>query len=247
MSINNNYESVVSYVEGDMDQKTKFQFEKDLVRDPELKAEYDAYLAAKNAADLLGLDILEEAQKKTQSKLTVASKKNSGTRYYTYAIAASLLFLIGFGMQFLFQADKDYSQIAMNYSEKAIINATRGDAPNNSVDIGLYQYSIKEYKHALGFFEKLKAKRKTDPYLTYIMAFSHHHLSQHDVAQKFWTELISFDKNNYTETAEWQLAITLLLKGDTEKALTQLKLISEKSDHSFQAKAVKLINELENA
>lgn len=229
------------YLENELSDEEKTNFEKQLSEDEELASAFETFkelnlhLANKfgNAKDLKAykqnLKSISKEHFKTKKPKVIAFKP------WQYAIAASVAILVGlFVFQNINPSFEDY-----NNPEKAYFTE-RGDV-NKNLKQAQDAFNAKNYKAAIPFFEAILNSTKT-PEIQYFYAVS---LLENNQFQKAETNLMELKSGTsiYATKATWYLALSKLKQKDYKSCKEILSKIPDDFEDYDQVQ--QLLNELD--
>lgn len=211
------YEQISAYLENQLPEKERVEFESKLKANAELQKEFEALESAHLAIGFMSETAVREKVKKVAAQSNQTGKI---VRHFPkYSIAATIAFLI---VGFLVFNQLNYSNeaLAMQYFEKESLPAIRGSENSN----------IEEDENSGLFKEGIANFENGNP------------VAAADIFQR----IIDSGDARFFEKAHWQLALSLVRSGDITKAQTALQKIKDYSDFSLstRVKAGKLTKEL---
>lgn len=241
-------EWIEQYLHGELDQEEARHFEKELVENPQLAAEYRLELDLEKAlSDNEMLDFMaacKEAQEEVKTTQYKGAYVVQLMRKYWYAAASVLLVALLAGGIFLMQpGGYTNEKLFKMYYKPGEIDMKR-TANSNMVE-ALIAYSDKDFVNAAMAFEQVLASDPANIPVKYYCAISHIESGGYDRAAILLQEIIGNDNNSYVDYAEWNLGLTYLADNRHEEALRQFKDIASDPDHSYYSQAVSILDKME--
>jgi len=229
-------ELIDSYVEGEMDQESRKQFEAELSVNEDLAREYNLELDLSKA--LLQDDLIDFRAKclDAQQELNLSEKKLSKvvkiTRKYWYAAASMLLIglIVGGFMVFSPGSYSTEKLFRMYYKSDETIVTRSG---NVNIAEALKCFAQSDYVTAEGLFTKILAEEQDNFAVMYYSGISNIELKNYPEAIQRFDNIIKNGDNLYIENAEWYLGLTYLAAGDVEHAESIFGVIASKTDHYY--------------
>jgi len=240
--------SIERYLSDDMTYAEKKTFEKEIVVNPELAAEYKLTLSVEDA--IRQDDILDFRKKLLMARKEALQKKTPVPvvrihRYKAWYIAASVLLLLSAG-GFWYLSDSDPSSadklFRKYYSAQSMIDVTRsGDA--NMVE-AIIRYQEKDYSGAAVLFSQILRNDPENHAGWFYYGISCIETSQFMEAEDAFMIIINQDQNLYVEHAHWYLALAYLKSNQMEKARLKLEYIAADPENFHRRDAQHLLNKL---
>ena len=229
------------YLENELSEEEKTNFEKQLSGDPELASAFEIFKELNlhlenkfgNEQDLKAF----KKNLKSISKEHFKSKKSKVVAFkpWQYAIAASIAILVGlFVFQNINPSFEDY-----NNPEMATF-VERGDV-NENLKLAQDAFNAKNYKTAIPYFEMV-LKEKKSPEIQYFYAISLLEDNQFQKAETNLSELKS-GTSVYKNKAIWYLALSKLKQKDYDSCKAILLTIPDDFEDYDQVQ--ELLNELD--
>jgi len=226
------------YLENEMPGNERSEFEKELLENPELKSQFEAYEGF--ILNLAQVEITDFTQKLTvwDREARSAGEKKTKTRIYSLRfIAAAAVLTIGIVLtaNYFFNSPTNDDLVATYFEPYDNVITIRGE--KEELDNALLKYEEKNYSEALAIFLTYSENETANFYA-----------GECEMALKNYDKaLISFEKTIkanglFSEIATFHKALAYLGKGDKVQAKTTLISISEKSD--FSKKAQNLLRDL---
>ena len=218
------------FLDGNLSEEEQISFNRQLEEDPVFAETFDAYLVARGAIGLNGLqEDLRSVMKEEKVKI------RSIMRFFPYGIAAAVLCLLMITIPFLNNSSEDvFGQYFETYP---YYFTERGEGESDPIQKAILAYRQGSFEEAKPYFEQ---SVKNDTSFFY-QGVNHLALKEADQA------LIAFSQvrgnSIFGEELLWYQALAHILQGETEIAITILKKIPIGSTRRESALA--LLNELE--
>ena len=241
-------EWIDNYVDGDLSEAGRKQFEAELTVNRELAFEYRL---EQDLQKVLGQeDILDLRSKcfEAQQEVNLATKKLAKviqiTRKYWYAAASILLIGLIAGSFFLLNPG-NYSPeklFKMYYKSGETIGVSRSG--NDNMVEALRYFSRNDYQNANVLFGKILENDPANFAVMYYTGISNIELKNYSKAIQMFESIISNDDNLYIENAEWYLGLSHLASGEVLKAEDIFKVIAASPDHYYANEAQSILEKI---
>lgn len=215
----NNLKYIEHYFDGTLSLEEQQAFNLKIQNEKTFAQDVSFYLKSKNLAKIEQKNRFLELNKQQgrQKKIFLLS---------TFAAAASLILVI-----FLFIRNDSFSsqEYANNYIKTNLSSiSTQMSTENNRINEGIEQYNAGQYETALKIFSQLKYNSLILEYqgLCYLQ------LKKYDAALLSFEQL-SADQTILQNKGDFYQAITLMQKGEFERAKTILMVIKNSSEPIF--------------
>lgn len=239
----NNFETIEKYIDGELKGTELLKFEKLLSTDRDIKRDYNLSLELNNSImedDVMALretmNYMYQDETIVKRIPTVFTKRKF---YYYAAASAALLIATGGLMQRLSGPGMDTSGVYEKYYSPYEVTVTYRSG-NTEVDRlllnALERYEEKDYEHALVLFEEVLESRQNDMAVNLYSGISYMEEEKYQKATKSFNSIISDKDNLFIEQAKWYLAMCYLRTEKTNKAQDVLReIIKEESYYKEQA------------
>ncbi|MCF8235567.1 MAG: hypothetical protein K9G67_14815 [Bacteroidales bacterium] len=240
------HEMMERYLNMEMPESEKAQFEKRLQEDSELRR---LFLHHKNLRHAIANRHKLEFLRKLKKAEKTYFKKNGLIRFslvFKYAAAAAFVVLIGLGIYLL---QKDRSRTNQELFNKYFSSYTsiieNRDAENRSLLLtkGMTAYSKGEFQESIHLFEQLIGHPAYSTPAAFYTGLSYLELRKADQAVKYLKMTTSYDSIFKLE-AQWYLSLAYLLANKKEQAAELLVSIESDPDHYYREKAQKLLRQI---
>ncbi|TYB79394.1 tetratricopeptide repeat protein [Bizionia myxarmorum] len=231
----NNQDLIYHYFSNSLTAEQEITFKKLLETDPDFKSEFDYENNLKKAIKSHESDALKTKLQGFESELK--TPKNTNFKFAFLAIAASLLFLMGwFGYNSIFRTNYDnlYASNFTAYPNTAY-SITRGDDAVSAERDAFVAYETKNYEKALDYFNEIpEADQKK--YIPFYKAQSYLIIDNLEKAKPLFIQVVS-NKTDFAAESTWYLALIAIKEKNKEQATDYLeKLIANYSYNQAEAK-----------
>ena len=237
-------ESLMRYLDGEMSQTEKEEFEKELTADESLRQQLQDLQASREAVKMYGLkqqvaSVHREIMEETKPG-AVIRKMSSTRRFARYGlrVAASIVLIAICFLAYRFfslSPDKLYNEKYNSFE----LSTLRGENENQATEIEK-AYREKNYKRVLVLSTKYPEKNIKDEFLAGISCLE---LNKPSEAVDLFNKVIIRDQNSdhpvYKDDAEYYLALSYLRAKNYEKALELMNAIHENRSHLYREKFTK--------
>jgi tetratricopeptide (TPR) repeat protein len=249
-----NYSKLIDrYLDGDMDEKEKLWFEKELQSDSNIARDLELHREVNKAireSDVLKLRSqldeihheIEPEYQKTVARKVIQSK-------YSRIAAASVVVLFTLGMLLgnLLNQPLTADQLFEKYYEVPEVTAP----PRSDVEIDLlYQealeyYSNEQFGEAMELFEKVIQLDNTNMEAHMAVGISNIETNKPRKAKESFTMIIEQEDNLYFDQARWYLGLCYLKMDNVDEAQSQFILVATDDRSNLQTVAKKILKELD--
>ena len=244
----NDFDLIEKYFEYSLTPKEQVEFNDQLQNNEEFKKEF---LFQKDLKKAISLNQREELKLDLQQfEKEFQEKSNKGFLFNKWLIAASVALLIGFG--FWFAKDTYYPSneqlFAQNFKpyRNIVQPIVRGENPKTIEHSAFVAYENKDYHKAINLFNSVN--NPNEPYIQFYKAMSLLSLNKTDDAIQILLPVAvekrsSSSSKNFSEMANWYLALAYLKNGNSEKALSQFLVVANHPSYTFKKEEAKKIIE----
>lgn len=237
------------YLDGELDQKETFAFQKRLLEEPDLAKEFKLRNEVNQAIlddDVANLkDILKRIHKKHSSRnpnrVIRIFHKN---KILASGMAAALLVLVLLGSIFIFSEEEVSNNTLFNnyYSGDDAVMISRSSATSSSeliIKDALLAYQEKNYQKTI----KLLSDFEQNALANYYLGLAFLETGKTDNAIRIFNNLIEDKDNLFVEQAEWYLGLCYLKTNNNTKAKELFEKIAD-SDNIFKIKAKEVLRNM---
>jgi len=241
-------EWIDNYVDGELDDAGRKNFEAELSVNRDLALEYRL---EKDLNNILAQDDLLDQKAKcllAQNELNLSSKKFVKvvqlTRKYWYAAASVLLIALITSGLFLvnpggYSAEKLFK---MYYKSGETIGISRSG--NVNMVEALRYFTKNDFQTAEGLFDEVLAKDPQNIAVMYYSGISNIEIKNYPKAVQMFESIINDNDNLYKENAEWYLGLTHLAAGQIDQANSIFRKIALAPGHYYSNDAKSILEKL---
>jgi tetratricopeptide (TPR) repeat protein len=230
-------EWIDSYVEGELDETGRRNFEAELSINRDLAVEY--HLEKDLERVLEQEDLLDFKSKcmMAQQEINLSSRKFVKvvqlTRKYWYAAASILLIAMITGGLFLlnpggYSAEKLFK---MYYKSGETIGVTRSG--NVNMVEALRYFGKNDFKGADALFDEILTNDPNNIAVIYYSGISNIEIKNYPKAIRMFESIITDGDNLYIENAQWYLGLSHLATGEVKRADEIFQVIASAPDHYY--------------
>lgn len=224
------FEEIEAYAEGEMPAEKRLAFEAKLAKEPELKQEYNAYLASQKVAKILGLQQLREMPKPN-------AKKRANYRPWLTAASFAL---------FAFLSATLYSYFnyrpSLLVAEYQLIPEKIASLNGNATLADAWQAAENgDFSTTLQLLSPDRGANEIDAAANNLYVYALLESKQTTAALNFLSQIRAATTN---PTLDWYQVLAYLQAGNKPQALATIEVILNQSDHPFYAQAQTLKQKL---
>lgn len=239
-----NIELIEGYCEGRLDVSVKAAFENRLLIDEELNEEYELYKAIVSGIKEQGHNNLKNQLKIADAELdnVVGVKKAIKPKQKYWAMAASIILIIGISIFWKYTTDTKLSVLADNYCDKEKGLPVEMSSNKGKYDYVMNLYKKVDYKGAENEINKLLVVNSYNDTLNYFLGVVTYELKDFETAK------LSFNKikldSRYFEKAQYRIILIALKQNNKKLALTKIDEALKNKEHLFYNKISSLKEDL---
>lgn len=246
-SVLKHIELIEQYCEGKLTTQEKTDFETRLVIDSDFKEEFELYL-------VIVAGIKEQGENNLKTKLKLADneldndpkiielKKENKTSIKYWAVAATIVFILGLGLFWSLANKTDLPQLANNFYEKEKGLPNEMSVTQNQLTDVMNLYKSGDYVATKNKLEFLLKENNTNDTLQYFYGVVNYELENFIAARDGFNSVKT--ESNYYEKAEYRLILIDLKTNDKQKALDRVNKCLLNKQHLYYDNLVKLKSEL---
>ncbi len=241
-------EWIDNYVEGELDDAGRKNFEAELAINKDLAFEYRL---EQDIQDVLSQDDLLDLRAKcftAQQEMNLSSRKLAKvvqiTRKYWYAAASVLIIALITGGFFLLNPG-GYSPeklFKMYYKSGETIGVSRSG--NDNMVEALRCFSRNDFQTAGVLFEKILSNDPENFAVMFYSGISNIELKNYPKASQMFEAIIQNGDNLYIENAEWYLGLSRLAAGQMTEAEACFKTIADSKEHFYSKDAKSILEKI---
>lgn len=236
------------YNAGEMGEDERQWFEKELEGNDNLRAEADLRkrtdLLLKNQ-DILSLRNKLSNLEKRRKESEAVPEKGRKPVYIRYAAVLTAVILVGSVALFTGRNHSGPEVLNKYYKtyEPQASQRSGNVSENADFSLALEFYNTSDYENAALFFNKVVKSNPKDMQSVLLSGVSNFEDKRYPDAKKSFNIVINDDNNLYIETAKWYLALCYVKTDENDKAISQLKEITEEGG-IYSKNARKILNQL---
>ncbi|MFN8117913.1 MAG: hypothetical protein U0W65_17520 [Bacteroidia bacterium] len=240
-------ELIEQYCEGKLSAQDKTDFETRLLIDAEFKEEFELYKAIVAGIKEQGEDNLKAKLKLADNELDnvpkiVELKKENKKGIKYWAVAATIIFIIGIGLFWSLSNKSDLPQLADTYYEKEKGLPIEMSVTKNQLADVMNLYKSGDYVATKNKLEFLLKENNANDTLHYFYGVVNYELNNYRASRAGFNSVKT--ESNYYEKAEYRLILIDLKTNDIQKALDRVNKCLLNKQHLYYDNLVKLKSEL---
>jgi tetratricopeptide (TPR) repeat protein len=225
---------IEKYIAGEMGEDEREWFERELRGNDNLRSEVD--LRKKADLVLRNQNLITLRKKLTEIDRSrkgadVPVRKAAKPAYLKYAAVLTALAVIGSVILFSGRNsgnDEVISRLYKPYEPPASQRSGPG-MENADFTLALEFYNTNDYANAARFFNKVVESNPKDMQSVLMSGVSNFEDQKYPEAKNSFATVIKDNNNLFIETARWYLALCYIKTDDKDKAISQLKLITDEN------------------
>lgn len=240
------FDRIESYVEGTNPPEEKRQFERDLEEDPTLKAEYQAYVATREAVAELALDEIRSKVSQIAQSSPPAAKLFQLNRR-TIAIAAGFLLLLA-AFSFLYgrQQYSDQHLFTQQYESPNWSPIRGSSTATEKYEQAITSWQVGELAEAIQQLKEIKKEEEVFATAQYTLGHLQLQVGQAKEAIATFEHLKELTDKRYQENVEWFLTLAYLRAGYHTLVNRQMETILQQKQHPYYEEALTLESRLQS-
>ncbi|MBX7243160.1 MAG: hypothetical protein K1X92_15555 [Bacteroidia bacterium] len=257
-------EKIESYLEGKMTAEEKASFEQEMAQNAELREEVEVLNDVINGVksegqkdfmkmvhhwekEIVAREVAEENKTGEAAKedkvIPLNTPKKKGINWIIrIAAAACILVLIGVGYQQFFNYQSPGELYTESFSPFNASNAR--DDSNTNITRAITYYNNSDFGNAYPLLKEELGKNPDAANLNLYAGICALSVNDDGAATTYFQKVISLNNPNFTDAAEWYLAILPLKSGNAKLAKQRLHVIRNKTGHDYREIAKKLFRKL---
>lgn len=240
-------ELIENYVEGKLSEQEKQDFETRLIIDSDFKEEFDLYNTIVAGIQEAGRENLKAklrlADEELDNKQKIIDIKNMPKKQMKYwAVAASVVFVIGIGLFFYMSNKPNLDVLADSYYEKEKGLPTEMSVTKNQWEDLMSLYKNEDYTSTKNKLDGLLKKEPTNDTLNYFYDVVNFELTNYRAS------IASFNAikqtSNYYDKSQYRLVLIELKLNNKANAITEINECLLNKQHLYYDKLSQLKAEL---
>jgi len=244
------FDFIEDYVEGNMTELERRNFEAQLMSNPLLKEEHEKYVSC-----IIGIKDYYSSNLKNQLKeqdleldLELAKPaKFKFNKLLLYAVAASFtLFIATYAVLNYFTNEISLKEIASNYKvEDKGMPVLMSVGEDSQFNEAMNLFKLKEFQRSLTLFQTLQAENLNNDTLIFYEGVNYEMLNKTEKAISCYKLVINAKMSIFTEKAQYRMALCYLQIEDKKNGVELLKIICKDSQNLYFEQAKEILKELE--
>lgn len=240
-------ELIEQYCEGKLSAQEKTDFETRLLIDTEFKEEFELYKAIVAGIKEQGEDNLKTKLKLADNELDNAPKiielkKENKKSIKYWAVAATIIFILGLGLFWSLVNKTDLPQLANTYYEKEKGLPNEMSVTQNQLADAMNLYKSGDYVATKNKLEFLLKENNTNDTLQYFYGVVNYELENYRASRAGFNSVKP--ESNYYEKAQYRLILIDLKINDKQSAINKIDDCLLNKHHLYYDNLVKLKSEL---
>lgn len=238
----NYFDEIEAYAQGQMTDEERKDFEGKLLVNPELKKEYDAYLASQRVLELLAYDELKNISEDKKRKVKLVSIWRSWP-----AVAAAVFILFAVGLFWFAKVNYGNQNLANSFYDRPNVS----DVRNVSGELSLLNkteidFDSGKYQAVINALENVSPTDSNYIHFQFLAGLSFLENGNNSRSILLLDKVVQSGNFDFYENAKWNLAIAHLSAGYLDKARGILKDISENGSGGYPAEADELLEKIDS-
>lgn len=233
------------FIAGEMDEKEKQWFLKEMEGNHELRLEVDLRRKTDKLIERQDIANLRKKLADIEQKRAVISETHKSGRIKYAAVIAAFVIIGGVillsrgrpGPEELF--DRYYKTYEPSLSVRSGLNQG-----NQDFNLALEYYKVHDYRNAAIYFSKVVQKEPEDMHSTLLNGISNFEISNYPEAENSFVRVIDDDDNLFIDHAQWYLSLCYIKTDELGKAKDQLAQIAE-SESIYRKNAKQVLKRLQ--
>jgi tetratricopeptide (TPR) repeat protein len=222
-------EIIEKYIDGDLEDSKVQWFNDELKSNPSFVKLYQLHCDINKAIGEEDILEMRKNLKKIYLQNFSFERKTFFNHWYKYAIAASVIIILGLGTLF-FIINKSYTAsevYAMYYKPYEPINIVRSEnvLQDDLTTKAMSAYAAEQYELSYKLFNQIIDEKQYDSLSFFYSALSAMELHKYNDAIIRFNSIIEQPKNIFTTQSQWYLGLCYLALGNTEKAKQTFNII----------------------
>ena len=240
-----NFELIENYFEGKLSEEEKASVESLLLSNSDFKDEFELYKNIVSGIKEAGKEHLKNKLKEADIELDSASiviERGEGNSYLKiFAVAASVVLIIGVSIFYFFIKSPDYSALAIKFYEPEKGLPVEMGITNNPMDEVMNDFKKGDFSGAKGKLEKISAVNANDT-ISYFLGVVSYELKDYKEAIADFKRVNA--TSNYSDKSQYRLALSYLSTLNKKDALIVINVALQNRENKFYDKLLELRTEL---
>ena len=240
-----NYELIENYFEGKLSEEEKASVDSLLLSNSDFKDEFELYKNIVSGIKEAGKEHLKNKLKEADIELDSASiviERGEGNSYLKiFAVAASVVLIIGVSIFYFFIKSPDYSALATKFYEPEKGLPVEMGITNNPMDKVMNDFNKGDFIGAKGKLEKIPAVNSNDT-ISYFLGVVSYELKDYKEAIADFKRVNT--TSNYLDKSQYRLVLCYLKTSKKDEALNGINEALQNKENKFYDKLLELRTEL---
>jgi len=238
------FDQIEDYLDGNLPEGERLDFEREIESDAELKNEVSRHIQARKLNEFHARQQLKEKVKNIYDQVKAEESPSAGFSMMKIAAVIALFILAG-GYFYVYQTYSSGKMVENAFEPYPNRYGTMGDQLEDTFIQGMKYYDMENYQKAIDIFREIP---ESDPqyvpaqFYLGVSCFSGDEPASSITA---FQTVIAQDSKLYNEAATWYLSLALLENGDEDKAKEYLREIVNNDEYRAD-KAQKLLRKLDS-
>jgi len=248
-SYGQNFEEIEQYLENELAETQRADFENELYENPDLKADVilhkEVDLAAaetdimKLREELRDLDTDMKIRKK-KSVIRIDSRIKLKPVFIRYTAAVVILVAFGLSLFSRLQTENSRALYTKYLVQVDAVGVSRSmDENHRYLRLGNELFNTRHYEEAALLFQMVIDKDNSNAIPQFFLANSYQNMKKFPEAIKGYEKVIAHNENTYKELAEFNIGLCYLVQDDKKRAVSQFRRILKNGNfYAPEAKAI---------
>ena len=240
-----NFELIENYFEGKLSEEEKASVDSLLLSNSDFKDEFELYKnivsGIKDAGKEKLKNRLKEADKELDSASNVIERGEGNSYLKIFAVAASVVLIIGVSIFYFFIKSPDYSALAIKFYEPEKGLPVEMGITNKPMDEVMNDFNKGDFMGAKGKLEKISEVNSNDT-ISYFLGVVSYELKDYKEAIADFTRVKT--TSNYSDKAQYRLVLCYLKTSKKDEALNGINVALQNRENKFYDKLLELRTEL---
>ena len=237
-------EKFEEYINGELEEGDLWEFKKSLEEDADLKKQFELYQAIRQVSTNSKKQLLMEELKDIHRAEQPKGKQRFHSFKRSWAVAASLIFLVaaGFGILSIRTQNSNQKLFETYFQTESAAFAVRSATNNMEEPVldGMQLYELHNYDAAIEMFEKSPNNLMGKLYA----GLSLMELGEYDDAISKFQYIVDHNDNLFIDQAAWYKSLCYLKTGDRDLAAKSFKSIAA-DNGVYKTKSLKILKEMD--
>lgn len=244
------FDFIELYVEGNMTDLERRDFEAQLKSNVLLKTEYEKYVSCVDGIKGFYSSKIKNQLKEQDLELDMELARPLRSRFkkiLLYSIAATFTLLIAtYSILNFFTNERSLKEIASNYKvEDKGMPVLMSVGEDSQFNEAMNLFKLKEFQRSLTIIQSLQAENLNNDTLIFYEGVNYEMLNKTEKAISCYKKLQSVKFSIFSEKAQYRMALCYFQIDDKKNGVDLLKIIRKDSNHLYAEQAKEILKELE--